>query len=283
MSKKFIYLFTAVLSWSASILLIKYIFNQGENAYNLIFWAAILTVPYWIYIFYKNSEKARQITKTDILILLGIGFINTAAVNVVEMFAIKYTQAINYSFLVRTSMVFTIIFAFLFLKEKITKQKIILCVMIFSGSYLLVTSGKLMHFQTGDLLTILEAVLISFGGIILGKMAVKRMGREFSSSAGILIGIFPIATIAFLNKAIAIPKLPVFVLLLALSNALIIVFKYKGYKVASAAYVTMIFSLTPVVVSLVAIPLFKESLAPIQILGGALIVSGGVLCEKLKI
>ncbi|MFH1188073.1 MAG: DMT family transporter [bacterium] len=283
MSKKFIYLFTAVLSWAASILLIKYILNQGESAYNLIFWAAILSAPYWIYIFCKNSEKVKRITKTDIWILIGIGFINTAAANVVEIFAIKYTQAINYSFLVRTTMVFTIIFAFLFLKEKITKQKIILCVMILSGSYLLITSGKLMRFQIGDLLTILEAVLVSFGGVILGKMAVKRMGRELSSSAGILIGIFPITAIAFLNKAVAIPKLPVFVLFLALSNALIIVFKYKGYKIASAAYITMMFSLTPVVVSLIAIPLFKESLAPIQILGGGLIILGGVLCEKLRI
>ncbi|MFH1565551.1 MAG: DMT family transporter [bacterium] len=283
MSKKFIYVFTAASFWAFSILLVKHILNSGENAYNLIFWATLLSVPYWIYIFNKNSEKIKRITKTDIWILIGIGFINTAAVNIVEMFAIKYTQAINFSFLIRMVVVFTIIFAFLFLKEKITKKKIILSIIILSGSYLLVSNGQAIHFQIGDLFTILEAALVAFGGTILGKIAVKRMGREFSSSAGILIGIFPITAIAFLNKAIAIPKLPVFILLLALLNALIIVFKYKGYKIASAAYVTMIFSLTPVVVSLVAIPLFKESLAPIQILGGALIVSGGVLCEKLKV
>ncbi|MFH1565548.1 MAG: DMT family transporter [bacterium] len=283
MSKKFIYVFTAASFWAVSILLEKHILNSGENIYNLIFWAAILSVPYWIYVFYKNSGKIKQITKKDIWILFGIGFIETAAVNIVEMFAIKYTQAINYSFLMRTVVVFTIIFAFLFLKEEITKKKIILCIIILLGSYLFITNGKLMHFKIGDLLTIFDAVLITFGGTILGKMAVKRMGCEFSSSAGILIGIFPITAIAFLNKAIAFPKLPLFILLLGLSNILVIVFDYKGYKIASAAYITMIFSLTPVLVSLVAIPLFKESLAPIQIFGGGLIILGGVLCEKLKI
>ena len=283
MSKKFTYAGLGVVSWTISILLIKHILNQGENGYNLVFWATLLGLPYWLYIFSKRSKKIKQINKIDILILLGIGLINTAAVNFIEIFAIKYTQTINYSFLIRTITIFTIIFAWIFLKEKLTKEKIILTFVIILGSYLLITNGQLLQYQLGDLLTILEAALISFGGIILGKMAIKRMGREFSSSAGILIGMLPVTLTAWFNNAIAIPQLPLFIIFLATSNALLIVFRYKSYQIASASYVTMIFSLTPILVLITAIPLFGESLGLIQIFGGVLIIATSFFVEKLKI
>ena len=47
--------------------------------------------------------------------------------------------------------------------------------------------------------------------------------------------------------------------------------------------VTMIFSLTPIFVALLAIPLLKETLTPIQVIGGALIILAGIGVEKLKI
>lgn len=72
----------------------------------------------------------------------------------------------------------------------------------------------------------------------------------------------------------------VFTSLAALSWAVSIL---EGLKYATASYVTMIFSLTPIFVSLMAIPLLKESLAPIQIVGGILIILAGVSVEKLKI
>ena len=45
----------------------------------------------------------------------------------------------------------------------------------------------------------------------------------------------------------------------------------------------MIFSFTPVFVSLIAMPLLKETLTPIQVLGGVLILLAGIGVEKLKI
>lgn len=45
----------------------------------------------------------------------------------------------------------------------------------------------------------------------------------------------------------------------------------------------MIFSFTPVFVSFMAIPLLQETMTPIQIIGGTLIVLAGIAVEKLKI
>src|SRR3989344_3057042 len=99
MSQGFKLTFLAALSWAVSIILTKFIFKLGENAYNLTFWGALLSLPYWLYILSKTTKELKRITKQDYLILLGIALISTVGVAISENFALKYGLAINFSFL----------------------------------------------------------------------------------------------------------------------------------------------------------------------------------------
>lgn len=283
MSKGFKFIFTSAFLWAVSIILTKFIFRLGENAYNLTFWGALLGLPYWIYILGKSTKELKQITKNDYLILFGISIVSTAGVSIVENFALKYGLAINYSFLIRTVILFTMLFAYLFLGEKFTLKKLILAVLILSGAYLLTSNGQAIKLSRGDIFTLIEAALIALGNNVFGKMATNRMSPNLSASATAILGFIPVIIISLMNQAIAIPKSFFLILIITIVGLFITIFRYQGLKHASASYVTMIFSFTPVMVAFMAIPLLKETLSPIQMLGGVLIVLAGVAVEKLKI
>ena len=283
MTQKFKYTFLAALTWAISIVMARYIFGLGENAYNVAFWTTVLAVPYWIYILSRQSKELKESTKQNYLILLGMGLVSAIGVSITEAFALKYSPAVNYAFLIRTVILFTMVFAYLFLGEKFTLKKVILAILILSGAYLLTTKGQLIAFTRGDIFTLIEAALIALGNNVFGKMATNRMSTNLSASGSFLIGVLPLAGLAYFNQAIAMPKSFLLISILTLLYILITVFRFNAYKHASATYVTMVFSFTPVFVSFMAIPILKEVLTPIQIAGGVLIVLAGVAVEKLKI
>lgn len=283
MSQKFKFTFLAALSWAISIVIARYIFSQGENAYNVAFWTTVLAVPYWLFVLNQRNQELKRASHKDYLLLFGMAVVSTVGVNITEAFALKYSPAVNYAFLIRTVILFTMVFAYLFLGEKFTLKKIILATLILIGSYLLTTKGAIIALSRGDIFTLTEAALIALGNNIFGKMATNRMSTSLSASGSFLLGVLPLVGLAWFNEAIALPKSFSLILLLTLMYILITVFRFNAYKHASATYVTMVFSFTPVFVSFMAIPILKEVLTPIQIAGGILIVLAGVAVEKLKI
>jgi len=170
-----------------------------------------------------------------------------------------------------------------FLGEKITTKKIIIAGLILTGAYFLTTKGQSLSFSLGDIFTLMEAMLIAFGNNILGKMATNGMSTDLSASGSFLVGVIPLALIAFFNNAIALPKSPLLLAGIAIASMLGTSFRFMAYKNATASYVTMVYSFTPVFVSLLAIFVLKETLAPIQIFGGLLIILASISVEKLKI
>lgn len=283
LSKGFIYTSISSLCWAISIVLLRYILQQGENAYNVVFWTALISLPYWAYRFFSKKQEIKKLTKKDYSILIGMAIISSIGVTIVEFLAIKYSPAINYAFLIRTVLLFTFLFAYIFLKEKITKKKFIVAAILLTGAYLLTTNGKLISLTTGDLFTLLEAALIALGNNVFGKMATNRMSSQISASGNILIGFIPkVVLLAFLTTFF-IPKMFFWIFILSIIYILLTEFRFMAYKNASATYVTMIFSFTPVLVSFMAIPLLHESMTIVQIVGGIFIIATGVMVEKLKI
>ena len=232
--------------------------------------------------FFQTKSKLTTATTKDYLLLLFIGLIYTLGVTLVETLALKSSPAVNFSFLIRTVILFTIILATIFLKEALTLKKLILAGLILAGSYLLTTQGQKLILSRGDLFTLLEALMLGFL-TISQKTAVQKFGAPLTASAAFIFSLVPFLMLLLATGQIHWPKAPLIIPLLAVFNIGITQFKLQGLKYASASYVTMIFSFTPIFVSLLAIPLLHETLTPIQILGGALIILAGIGVEKLKI
>lgn len=279
----FIYGISAALCWAMTILLYRVILSGGENPYNLTFWTTILALPYWIYTAYKDRFHFRKLQRKDYLLLTAMALVSSIGVGLAEVFALKYSTAVNFSFLIRTVTVFTIIFAYIFLRERITIKKLFLVLILLLGSYFLTTNGKGLHLTRGDLFTLLEALLIAFGTNVLGKLATNKISANTVSSARFMISFFPLILLAFANTTIVIPHQFTLVMIITFLDFLLAILLFQGFKYNTATFMTMIMSFTPVFVSCIAIPFLGESLTSIQLIGGGLIVLSGILVEKFKI
>jgi len=283
LGKGFYYSLAGAFLWAASIILLRFILNSGESVFSVMFWNVIIGFPFWLAIFLKNIREIKKLTRKDYLILAGIVLVSSVTQTLVDMLAVKYSPAINYSFLMRTVVIFTFIFAYILLKEKLSKGKIIIAATILFGAYLLTADGQSISFTTGDLITILDAALIAFGNSILGKMATNRMKPMFVVSATAMGAFLPEAGLAFyLGGGVPVVN---FLLIISLTLLYLVLnsVRFITYKYVSASFVTVMMSLTPFFVTIMAIPLLGESITAIQLAGGLLIVGASVLAVRNKI
>lgn len=282
MSKGLIYALLASFFWAAQIIVSKMILGQGENSLNLSFWQTVLAIPIWIWLL-LHSKKSIKIKKSDVGLILGQVIVGTVGVTIFNNLGVQYSLAVNFAFLVRTTVIFTIIFAYLFLGEKITFKKILLSTFILFGAYLLTTNGQIIKISVGDMYTLAAAACIALGNTVFGKMLTIRFGSYFAASISFLLAIPILFFVAYSSHAVSLPKLPFLLFGLSILLSLNNFFRFKAYNYASASFIAMIFFLTPVFVSFLAIPILKESMTTIQVVGGLLIVFAGILVEKAKI
>lgn len=282
MSIGFIYALLASFFWAAQIIVSKIILGHGENALNLSFWQTVLAIPFWIWLL-LHSKKSIKIKKSDIGLILGQVLIGTVGVTLFNNLGVKYSLAINFAFLVRTTVIFTIIFAYIFLGEKITLKKILLSIFILSGAYLLTTNGQAIKLSIGDLYTLAAAACIASGNTVFGKMLTVRFGSYFSASISFLLAIPVLFLVAYFNHVVNWPQWPTAIIGLTILLSLNNFFRFQAYHYVSASFIAMIFFLTPVFVSVLAMIFLKETMTPIEIIGGILIIIAGIFVEKSKI
>ncbi len=283
-SKGFIFSITTALSWAVMIIITRTVLASGANVYSLAFWTSLFALPYWFFIGWKRRHLAIKLKRSDIGILVAMGIISTFGVGITEVFALKYTPAATYAFLIRFIVIFTIIFAAIWLRETITKKKIILVSLIMTGAFILTGNGALPVLTIGVFFTLLEAALIAFGNNILGKISTNRMDANLAATGMFLIGLLPTGLLAIFNNATALPSAPIILVAsITCLSLLLTTTRFQAYRHASASCVTIIMSFTPVFVSIMAFIFLGETLTQVQLFGGGLIVLSGILVEKLKI
>lgn len=278
-------LFSLSLSslWACSIVLTRFVLKTGENPLNLTAWIGIATLLPWFFIFRKHAKAFAQLTKKHIALLIFIGVSGSLGVDYVESLALANSPAANFVFLYRTIVVFTIILAWIFFKEKITWPKLFLTVFILFGSYLLITNGKGISFTIGDFYTILMAFCAAFIFNILVKHTVAHMHPDLSGSSIAIISSICIFLTALLAGVLVIPHNIPLIILIALIGIATTMSRNRAYKNASASFVTMIVSITPLFVSLLSYFFLHESLGLIETIGGLIIVGTIILVEYLQI
>lgn len=281
--KGFLFTISAAFFWAVAIIINRFLLRSGQNVYTLILWVTLFSLPFWLVVVYRRRREVQKLTRKDIAILLWMGIISGVGVDLTEYFAIKYSQATTYAFLIRTVMLFTFLFAYLLLKEPLTKKKLILGGALILGAYFLTTKGQALSFSVGDIFTLTEAALIALGNNVFGKMATNRMSPQISAAGTFLFAFLPLVLFTSIMGGIGMPGMLPLVFVLAGTFIGLALLRFAAYQYASASYVTMVFSFTPVFVSLLAIPILGESLTAVQTIGGILIVLAGIGVEKLKI
>lgn len=282
-SRGLVFSLTACFLGAVVIVVSRYLLVHGENPLNLSAWIILFTCIPWLFLFTKHQKEFKRLSKKNIALLIFIGIASSLGINYLQSLALANTSAINFAFLYRTIIIFTIFFAWLFFKEPITPKKIILVISILIGSFLLTSNGQSIVFTQGDIYTLMMAASAALVANILIKHTISKMNPELSGSVTTTVAGASLVTLSLIAGVFTLPQNILLVLLASAFHFVLIIFRNRSYKYASASFVTLIFALTPLFVSILSFIFLGETLSTIEMIGGFLIVGSVFFVERLKI
>lgn len=283
LSKGLVFALLTSFLWACSIVNSRFMLLQGEHPLNLATWISLTTLLPWIIILGKHKQSFAALSGKIKWYLVAIGIAASIGIDYLQSLALANSPAVNFSFLYRTVVIFTIILAYTFFKEKITAKKWLLAGLILFGSYLLTTRGAGINLTTGDIYTLIYAASAAFISNILIKHTVAKMHPDVSGASISIVATVSLLVFSLILNILHYPKNIFLIFLSALLSLLITMVRNRAYKYATASFVTMIVSLTPVFVTLLSYPLLHERMDMYQIIGGSIIVGSMFLVERFNI
>lgn len=283
MRPAFLLSLSAAFLWACQITIFRYQITLGENPYTLALWSTALELPFWTTVLVRKRNEFAKVRLRTLAIFALIGFGGSIAIGLMENLAIANTTATNFAFLIRTVVLFTILFSALFFKEPITRKKMIMAGTILAGAYFLNIQNGSFSLRTGDIYTLIEAASIAFFTNILVKKLVTRLDPDFTAGATFVAGTIFLVAVLWIQKTPLLLNNVWLLMLYSLCNVIFARIRNRAFQHATSTFVTMIMSFTPVFVLFISFVLLGERLSMIQLLGGGLIVLTGLMAEYLKI
>ncbi|MHC1604425.1 MAG: DMT family transporter [Candidatus Methanofastidiosia archaeon] len=278
----FVLLFSLV--WAVKISLSKLALSKGVLLYTLIFQvllvATLTLLPYCIA---TKRNEFKKIGVKRFKKLVWAAFIGSVMANITGYYGLQHSTSINYGFLIKTAVVFTIILAYIFLKEKVDSYKVALMALLIVGAYLITTDGKAIVPRTGDLLIVFSAFCYAFANIIIKPM-LDDVDPDIVALLRVMFGaFFMLAVVPFFDPGFYIMKYPILVISTGVSLALTQLFLNKTLAVTTVSYMSMMSMITPVLVTIIGLVFLKESVFFLQFVGGILIIVSSVLIHRRDI
>ncbi|OGV91348.1 hypothetical protein A2783_05235 [Microgenomates group bacterium RIFCSPHIGHO2_01_FULL_45_11] len=285
MNKPLVYVSLFSIFWAFNILASRYVLQRGIHPLTLSAQSLLLTtLMLLVYVFLFRRQVIWRSSRSSTSGAIISGVVGGGLAGIVSAYGLQLSTSINFGFLIKTATAFTVLFAFLFLKEPLSRIKVFYVGIILVGAYLLSTGGKLIVPQVGDIFILLAAVGYAGAAVINRKIIKKDIDPDVVSFFRALMGFLVAGPVAFLVAGSIFSTVLLFpVLLASFFQALLYVYLNKTLAVASASYMTMMSSMVPVIVTIFAMPLFSERLTIVQALGAGLILLGGIATQKTKI
>lgn len=273
---------TQIILTTGVILVTKFIFNTGVDplnfSYQILMVAALILFIYGLYKESKSELLSRLPIKMISMVVLT-GVLGGGLAYALNGLGLKYSTATNYSFLIQTSVFFTAILAFFFLKENLKPMKILLLIILLAGVYLITTKGNLIVPNRGDLLLLLGTLAYAVANI-MAKVALTNVPAITFTTYRLLFG--GLSLILFL---ILIGKFSVEInwFWIIGVGAIVAVGTLAIHKVlvySTASYMSMMATITPVLTASMAWTFLGEVMSAMQLVGGGLIILAGLLINK---
>ncbi len=271
---------TQMVLTTGMILTLKFIFNMGVDPLNFSYQILIVAALFlFVYGFYKEPEQIVHLSIKIISIVALIGVIGGSLVYALGGLGLKYSSAINYSFLVQTNVVFTAILAFFFLKENLKPTKVALIVILLVGVYLIVTNGNLFVPNKGDLLILLAALAYAIANILakitLTKITLRNVPVVTFTAYRLLFGGLSLALFLILIGRFSTEISWLWSIGVGAMIAIGTLAIHKVLVYATASYMSMMATITPLLTTVVAWILLGETMSATQLVGGGLIILAG--------
>lgn len=286
-SKKLIFNLTAASFISLTIFFKKIVLSKNALPMKVfiqitIIYFLILSINLFMLQKKDTKEKIKKIKLQNWKNFILAGIFNLSAM-LIGTYGLLLTTSINYSFLIKSSLVFIIILAYFFLQEKITKEKTLLMIIFMLGTYLVVTGGKLVIPHIGDLLILLAAFFYSLASIFQ-KNLLKLFEPEITCWGAAACATFFALILCIVFKInIFSSKAFLLVFLVGLMNSLLILFQSKAMHISSLTYYAMMSMLAPIINVFLGLLFLKETINLIQMIGGIILLLSGLYLQRLKI
>jgi drug/metabolite transporter (DMT)-like permease len=278
-----IWVIIQVILTAGLILLTKYVFDLGIEPLNFSYQILFSSVVYLlIYALIKEPKALISVDKKSLLTIVLIGIIGSAIAYGLGFLGLQKSTATNYTFLTQTTVFFTTFLAFFFLKEHLKPYKTVLIFALLLGAYLISTNGELALPKAGDLYILLGAIAFSVG-VILAKIALKKVPTLTFSMYRALFGGLSLLVFLFIINKVTYDFSWHWIAIVGLVVAIGIYAMNKVLEYGSASYMQMMSMSTPVITAFFAYLILGESMTPIQMVGGTLIIVSGFFVHKLKI
>ncbi len=188
---------TAIVS-GASIFLNNFAV-QGSNPFVFTFLknAVVAVFLFSLILLLKESSSIKSISRKQLGQLAAIGFIGGSIPFLLFFYALKMTTAINAGFLHKTLFIWATIFAFVFLKEKLSKRFIAAAGLLLAGNFLLFGISS---FGFAEAL-ILIATFLWAAENVLAKRVLRELSGSIVAFGRMFFGsIFILFFLAFTNQ-----------------------------------------------------------------------------------
>jgi drug/metabolite transporter (DMT)-like permease len=283
--KRLIYSLSAVLSLALAIFFKKKALLLEIPPFELLLQFMVISaivLTFNLFLIQKiDIIKIKKMTNSQRQFIILAGTFLLAAY-LFTTFGLEFTTSINYSFLSRSTLIFTTILAFFFLKEKMYSQKLLLIFGFFVGIYFITTKGKIIIPQIGDLLILIGAFFFASFSVIQKRISFHLPPEIISWGVTTIGAILAILLGIILNVNLLPGNAFIYVFLSGLTEAFIILFMNKTIRVANVTYYAMMTMLIPIINGILGFIFLNEFLTTIQILGGCILIICGILVQVLK-
>lgn len=286
--KTFIELLALVLIWSGSWIAIKWGLTEIPP-YSLAFFRFLIACPVIVAITYQlEGKKSLRINKNEIITFSILGLLGVTLVQAIQVYALKFTSAINSSILINFNVPVIAIFAMIFLGEALNKKTAFGILVSFIGAVIIVVNGSLSGFQKiniGDILIVLTGVFWAAYSVA-GKKTMEQRTPLSMTSFSFLFGtifLFPMALFesgfSFIG-GVTILGLGSVLYLSLLCSVYAYICWNRSMKCEKASNVAMFLYFVPVVTAIMAWFLLGEVITIFTVIGGILVIFGVYLAER---
>lgn len=275
---------TSMLIWGISYPVVKILLERDIPPITLATLRTIIFVPMLLTVIIRGS--LRRYRPRDFMLCFAIAFFTVFLPNISQNMGMLYTTASVSSVIQSTSPIFTVMFAFVFLKERKTLNKIIGSIVGLIGAILLTTNGKLDFDITtfGNLLILISSISYAISGILI-KEALRTIEPFDLLTLEISFGFFMLLIPNFIFEdvlAIASFDFKIWSLILFLSifaGVFASLIYYFVLKEEEISYLAVFSYLIPVFAIASSYILLGEILGIWQVLFTLVILSGIVITE----
>jgi drug/metabolite transporter (DMT)-like permease len=287
----FLALMTAVISGFA--IPVNKIFVSGLEP--IVFTAVraiFIGLIFFILAGYRNGFRFRNLNKVPWSWLLLIGIIGGGLGFLLFFSGLELTTSGRAAFLHKTLPIYVTVFAFFFLRERITKKQNMALLVMLIGTFILLSAqiNPSVFWQDpslGDILVLLGTIMWGVENTISRKAMIKEESSLVVSFSRMFFGgAFLFGILLLMGRLDVLLNLTQQqIASVIISSAFLfayILFWYSAIKLINVSKAVLFLLLAPVISTWAGVVWFGEPVPPLQVLGSALILAGAAFAGKIR-